>query len=330
MDYSKLTLRLENYLNSTEFREPTLNRVRVIKLELYGRQGLSNTIYTLEVEDTRGFTRELILRVYPGDGKKALKEFRILNLLHDKGIPVPKVYAFDESGEVLGKPFIIMEKIQQSNPPDGYVFIDAAAKSLVGIHSVTSNEIKDILKVKKGYPICDLKEIEGLMVVSMLTSLGKPWVFTKIFNYAKKLESDRIEFRLRLIHGDYGFDNIIYSDGKAYVIDWENAEIAEPTFDVAYAYNFLEFDDEISGRTDRKLSEAFIESYERYGGTILEFQFYRKLAALKLLAILEAVSHFGFISLIAREFRRRTSTKDAKQFIEVFKKHLRDILNGKS
>ncbi|MBO3755318.1 MAG: phosphotransferase, partial [Candidatus Brockarchaeota archaeon] len=160
------------------------------------------------------------------------------------------------------------------------------------------------------------------------TTLKNPMVFADLFNHARKLEDSRVEARLRLIHGDYGFDNIVYSSDKAYVIDWESAEIAEPTFDVAYTFNFLNFDDKISGRTGQKLSEAFLDSYERYGGSIINFQFYRRLAALKLLAMLEAVSQPGLIALIAREFRRRTKAKDAKRFLKTFKEHLRSILNS--
>ncbi len=327
LDHSKLASRLEDYLNSIELKELTPGYVKVLELKLYEKQGLSNTMYLLKVEFEDGSNRELILRAYSGDGKKAFKEFKILSILHSKGVPVPRVYTVDKSGEVLGKPFMIMEKIQQSHISDGYEFIDAMVRSLVGIHSVTPSEVGDVLKVKKDYPMGDLKEVKALMVISMLTTLGKPWVFARLFNYAKKLEDCQVEARLRLIHGDYGFDNVVYSSGKAYVIDWESAEIAEPTFDVAYAFNFLDFEDKMSGRKSQKLSEAFVDSYEKHGGSIVDFQFYRSLAALKLLAILEAVSQPGLIALIAREFRRRTKTEDAKRFLETFKKYLRSVLN---
>ncbi|MBS7611282.1 phosphotransferase [Candidatus Bathyarchaeota archaeon] len=328
MGYAKLASRLQDYLNSIELKELTSGYVKIVELKLYEKQGLSNTIYLLKVEADDGFTGEFILRVYPGNGGKAFKEFKILSVLHSKGVPVPRVYGFDKSGEVLGKSFIVMEKIQHSPVADYYEFIDAAAKSLVGIHSITPSEVGDVLKIKKDYPTGDLKEVKALMIISMLTTLENPMVFARLFNRARKLEDSRVEARLRLIHGDYGFDNMVYSNGKAYVIDWEGAEIAEPTFDVAYAFNFLDFDDKNSGRTSQKLSEAFIDSYERHGGSIVDFQFYRKLAALKLLAILEAVSHPGLIAFIAREFRRRTKAEDAKRFLEIFKKYLRSILSS--
>ncbi|MEM3815222.1 MAG: phosphotransferase [Candidatus Bathyarchaeia archaeon] len=162
----------------------------------------------------------------------------------------------------------------------------------------------------------------------MLTTLGKPAVFTELFNRARKLEGTRAVAELKLTHGDYSLDNILYSNGKAYVIDWESADAAEPTFDVAYTFNILDFNDEISGRTGQKLSETFIESYEKFGGVLTDFQFYRRMAALKLLTILEAASRPGLIASIFGDLEKRTKSKDAKLFLESFRKYLRRILSG--
>lgn len=328
LDLKRLS-KLQDYLNSADFRE-IIDYVKALDLKLYERQGLSNTIYLLKIETDDGFTKEFILKIYQHGGKEALKEYKILSVLHKKGVPVPKVYAFNRSGDVLGKPFIIMEKIQQAPTINEHVLIDAAAESLIKIHSVAPSEVGDIIKAEKNYPLCDLKEIKALAFISMLTTLGKPAVFMELSNYARKLEGIRAGDKLKLTHGDYSFDNILYSDGKAYIIDWENADAAEPTFDVAYAFNLLDFNDEISGRIDRKLSETFIESYEKYGGVLTDFQFYRRMAALKLLTILEAASRPGLIALMFGESRRRTKSKDAKLFLESFKKYLRRILSGEN
>ncbi|MEM1607126.1 MAG: aminoglycoside phosphotransferase family protein [Candidatus Bathyarchaeia archaeon] len=324
---SKLLSKLQDYLNSTDFRE-TIGYVKALNLKFYERQGLSNAIYLLKIETDNGFIKEFILKVYQHDGKKALKEHRILSVLYKKGVPVPKVYAFNRSGDVLGKPFTIMEKIQQVSTVNEYVLIDAAAESLTKIHSVAPSEVGDIIKAKRNYPLCDLKEIKALAFISMLTTLGKPAVFTELFNRARKLEGTRAVAELKLTHGDYSLDNILYSNGKAYVIDWESADAAEPTFDVAYTFNILDFNDEISGRTGQKLSETFIESYEKFGGVLTDFQFYRRMAALKLLTILEAASRPGLIASIFGNLEKRTKSKDAKLFLESFRKYLRRILSG--
>ncbi|MEM1989906.1 MAG: aminoglycoside phosphotransferase family protein [Candidatus Bathyarchaeia archaeon] len=326
---SKQLFKLQDYLNSIDF-EKTTNHVKVLDLKLYEKQGLSNTIYLLKIEIDDGFTKEFILKVYQHGDKEALKESKILNVLYKRGVPVPKVYASNIDRDVLGKPFIIMEKIRQDLIMNEYMLVDAAAESLTKIHSVALSEIRDVIETEKDYPLCDLKKTKALAFISMLTTLGKPAVFADLFNYARDLEGVFVKSRLKLTHGDYSFDNIIYSDGKAYIIDWESADAAEPTFDVAYIFNLLDFSDKMSGRTGGKLSDAFIESYEKYGGIITDFQFYRKMAALKLLAILEAVSRPGLMAFMFKEFRRRTKSKDVKLLLESFKRYLRRILSGEN
>lgn len=326
MNYHKL----QDYLNSIDLRGLKSDHIKIVELKAYEKQGFSNKIFLIKVETSTGFHKELILRVYPSNGKKALREFKILSILYDMGIPVPEVYAIDKNGEVLGKPFIIMERIRQSSTANIYEFIDAAAKSLVSVHNVTPIEIEGIIEIKNNYPLNELRGIKALLTLSMLTSLRNHIFFAELFRCAENLGKNHFKARLRLIHGDYGFDNIIYSGGKAYIVDWESAGIAEPTFDVAYAFNFLDFDDRISGRTGQKLSEAFINSYEKYGGSIMYFEFYRKLAAIKILAILEAVSQPGLMGFLSKEFRRRTENEDIKRFLEMFKRYLREILSLKN
>ncbi|MEM2718908.1 MAG: hypothetical protein QXJ13_06710, partial [Candidatus Bathyarchaeia archaeon] len=70
---SKLLSKLQDYLNSTDFRE-TIGYVKALNLKFYERQGLSNAIYLLKIETDNGFIKEFILKVYQHDGKKALKE----------------------------------------------------------------------------------------------------------------------------------------------------------------------------------------------------------------------------------------------------------------
>lgn len=300
--------------------------VKVRWLRLNEKQGLSNKTFILKVEFEDGSFRDLILRMYMGDGKKASKEFRVLKFLHSKGLPVPRVYLLEDHGKVLGKPFIVMEKIAPSPVRSSSDLVDAAAKSLVEIHRVDRGELEGVLKIKEDYPSRDLKEVKALSVISALSTLKPPFAFARYVKYARELENTPVEARLKLIHGDYGFDNIVYSEGKAYVVDWENVDVAEPTYDVAYTYNFLDFEDKTSNRSENRLSDCFLEAYKRYGGTLRDFQYYRKLAALKLLVILETVSSPGLIALIAREFRKLMKNREFRAFIELFKEYLLQVL----
>jgi aminoglycoside phosphotransferase (APT) family kinase protein len=65
--------------------------------------------------DLKGRRRheQLVLRLYPGrDGMtKSAKEFRAMRQLFEMGYPVPQVLMLEETGEALGKPFMLMERI---------------------------------------------------------------------------------------------------------------------------------------------------------------------------------------------------------------------------
>ncbi|MCD6444525.1 phosphotransferase [Candidatus Bathyarchaeota archaeon] len=326
-----LAERLQEYLNlkGLEGLAPP-GGVKLRELRLNEKQGLSNKTFLLKVELEDGSVRDLILRMYVGDGKKASKEFRVLKFLHRKGLPVPMVYLIEDDGKVLGKPFIVMEKITPSPAESSSDLVDAAAKSLAEIHGIDRYELEGVLEVKEDYPSRDLKGIKAISVISALSTLKSPLSFIRYLKYAGELERTPVEARLKLIHGDYGFDNIIYSGGRAYVIDWEDVDVAEPTYDVAYAYNFLDFEDRVSGRSEDRLSDEFLEAYERYGGTLRDFQYYRRLAALKLLVIFDAVMSPGLIALIAREFRKIMKNREFKLFIGRFKEYLMQVLKKTS
>ena len=57
--------------------------------------------------------QRMVLRVFSGDnaGRKARKEFNLMRRLHEVTYPVPEVYSHEETGDTLGKPFILMERI---------------------------------------------------------------------------------------------------------------------------------------------------------------------------------------------------------------------------
>jgi len=301
--------------------------IRIKDLRPYERQGLSNKIYLLRIEIDHELADDLILRLYGGDGDKASREFRIMRFLRSRELPVPMAYVLECSGKVLGKPFIIMERIRHIAANNVYETIEAAARSLVQIHDLDPSELTSIIKPKGYYPQREFNGLKAIILISAFSTLRLPIAYLKYWGYANDLKDRPVEPRLRLIHGDYGFDNIIYAAGRAYVVDWESADIGDPTFDVAYAYNFLDFDDEMAGRHEEKLSDRFLESYRRYGGTIRELHFYRRLAALKVLVLLDAIIYNGLISLLGGGARRFAKSAQAKLFLKKLRAYLLGLLD---
>lgn len=328
---TKLAESLQVYLGSRglEGLAPA-GGISVKSLGLYEKQGLSSAMYLLKVSTEGGAIEELMLRLFVNDGKKALREFNVLRLLRSKNLPVPRVYAVEQSGKVLGKPFLIMEKIKETPAKEEREVIDAAARSLVEVHMLEPRELKGILERKGDYPLFELGDLKAMLVVSMFLTLRFPTAFSKYWKYVKSLEKESrsVSATLRLIHGDYGLDNVVYSGGKAYVVDWESAEIADPTFDVAYACNMLEFGDKLAGRSKNKLSDMFLEAYRRYGGTTRDLEFYKKLAALKLLLMIEILIFPGLMSIFIGGLRKIMKNSEARILFGKLREHLLGVLEG--
>lgn len=325
--YALQIQRLQSYLDRVglEGLAPP-GEVKIRGLTLYAKQGLSNKTYLLSIAVNDGPLETLILRLYTGGGKAA-REFKLLRLLRPKNLPVPKVYAFNEDKSILGNPFMIMEMIKQTPPEDGQHLIDAAARSLAGIHAVKPSELGGILEVKGNYPQRELDSIKFLAAALVFSTLGPSASLVRCLRYVDPLRIKLSEGRPFLIHGDFNFDNVVYSGGKAYIVDWESAEVAEPTFDVAYVCNFLDFWERFEGKSDGELSESFLDAYKKYGGTIKELGLYRRLAALKLLVLLDALRSKNVFALVTG-LHAKFKDPETERLIEDFRRYLLRVLEG--
>ena len=84
--------------------------------------------------------RKLIARIGPPDGVfgpySAVPQFVALKALEHSGVPVPRVYWFSDSPEVLGAPFFLMEKVEGEAPlpwvPGGGAAFDDTTRAALG------------------------------------------------------------------------------------------------------------------------------------------------------------------------------------------------------
>lgn len=326
---AQLAERLQAYLDhkGIDGLAPSGN-VSVKGLGLYEKQGLSSAMYLLKISIAGGPIEDLMLRLYVNDGKKALREFKILRLLHSRDLPVPRVYDVEGSGKVLGRPFMIMEKIKGTPANGEHDVVDAAALPLVKIHGIDLGELEGAIEKKGEYPLWEFNDLKAMIILSMFLTLRLPMTFARYWKYMRDLELESKSLRpsLSLIHGDYGLDNVVYSYGRAYVVDWESAEIAEPTFDVAYACNMLGFGDELARRPEGKLSNAFLEAYRRQGGTTRELEFYKRLAALKLLILIEILKFPGLMLLLIKGLSIIIKNSEARLLFSKLRGYLLGVL----
>jgi aminoglycoside phosphotransferase (APT) family kinase protein len=220
--------------------------------------GYSNLTYSLQTAN-----KEYVLRCPPaGANIKSAhdmgREFKVLSLLkpHYAKVPAPIIYC--DTGNIIGSPFYIMEKL------DG-IILRAASTPKMNIPAETFSSLSAIL-------VDNLVELHALDIhATGLAQLGKPggYVQRQVEGWTKRYytaETDTIETinavakwiqenqpkqqAYTLLHNDYKYDNVLLSDNLSHIVgvlDWEMATIGDPLMDLGamLAYWFEEGEGDI-------------------------------------------------------------------------------------
>ena len=282
----ELTRRIAGYLASRLGGGPVvLHDVQRIAVGWSHETWLFDATWAADGAEQR---RGLCLRRDPGNA--LLRElsdlgtqFRVLQCLADSTVPAPRPYWYEADPEVLGAPFLVMEKVPGTCPSpwgrDGLRFYaDAAARgvlpgsftdALVAVHTLDWERAGlDFLGVPEpGEHFAEreiatwwsLVEASGIDVDPVLTDI-RCWL------EANAPATDRCT----LVHGAYRTGNLlIHEDRVSAVLDWETPVIGDPMYDVAYVLSELNRDgtDLLSNLVPR---DEFVRRYEDGTGIVID------------------------------------------------------------
>lgn len=199
--------------------------------------GVSAQVTALEVQLPDGTTRKLIVRQHGeadlrANPRVAADEFRLLRILQSAGLATPAPCHFDESGEILATPYVVVEYIEgepEFAPDDLRGLILQLATHLSRIHDLNpSNQ-----------DLSFLPEQEQRVAARLGT---RATVRAESSDEARIREALEAVWPLPqrngsvLLHGDYWPGNVLWRDGQLVaVIDWEDAGLGDPLADVANA-----------------------------------------------------------------------------------------------
>jgi len=209
---------------------------RLIKANLLAG-GLSTGMTLLEIETAGGAALRVVLRQ---PGKWALRqnpaaardEFRLLEILHPLGLHTPSPILLDESSEIHSSPFLVIEFIE------GEILIAAEkpveragqlAEHLAAIHAVMVEQLGLGFLPKLPSNLDQLAPTRS----EPLTALIDEEPIRRALAIAWPIETGNAP---TLLHGDFWPGNTVWQNGRLVrVIDWEEACIGEPLWDVAIA-----------------------------------------------------------------------------------------------
>lgn len=207
--------------------------------------GRSNLTYLLEDADCRRWVlRRPPLRAVIETAHDMEREHRMLSLLADSGVPVPRVVGLCTGTELAGGPFFVMEHV------DGMVIRDehqAAAWLSADARRRAGEQLVDVLAAlhavpppptsprhphnRSGYVQRQLRRLSD--VWSQLA----PWQRPELEQLRDRLVAAEPTPQHRcLIHGDFRLDNVIVdADGTIRaVLDWELSTTGEPLPDLGH------------------------------------------------------------------------------------------------
>src|SRR3989344_69809 len=160
------------------------------------------------INDVFSIDNKYVIKINTGSPeiKRFHKEYGLYRILADKKIPVPEVYAYDDTNDIIGYDYILMEYI--------------SGTTLSDIWNTLGEEEKNSMLIKLGKSLGSIHNIE-------FNNFGDEFLdghFLGINNYQEYFNNKLFDIEVNgsLLHFNFNYDNIIVNKGKIKaVIDWE-------------------------------------------------------------------------------------------------------------
>jgi aminoglycoside phosphotransferase (APT) family kinase protein len=185
---------------------------------------------------------EMVARVFSGSsaGERADREFHVMSRLLRAGYPVPDVYICDTGTDLIGAPFIIMEKLTGGSLMDDFLSADPEkrrenlalfSRLYAELHILPRKTLPFSRNYRgtRGRLEYRIRGIEESLSDSGITYLQD--IVSWLDSRKKKVTNEP----LVVIHQDFHPGNILFKmDGSPVVIDWSGADIGDPREDLAW------------------------------------------------------------------------------------------------
>jgi aminoglycoside phosphotransferase (APT) family kinase protein len=207
-------------------------------------RGQSNPTFLVEAGPARYVLRKKPPGALQPSAHAIDREFRVLEALSGRGVPVPRPLLYCDDATVIGTPFYLMDHVE------GRVFADPRLPGLTPAerHGAYASFIDCLARLHRlapaGVGLADFGRA-GQYYERQISRWSRQY---------RAAETERIPPMERLldwlpahrpsaettcvVHGDYRFENVIFHPTEPRVVailDWELATLGDPLSDVAYA-----------------------------------------------------------------------------------------------
>lgn len=188
--------------------------------------------------------REFIIRLYLGNGgaEKAVRECSGMKRLYEMGYPVPEILLSEADDSIMGKPFIIMEKLDGQNLWPVLSVSDDAARLLKQFSSL----LAQLHSLDWRAFTLDAARIEAnpsVILDDVIANARRQYTefqaegFLKIADW---LEANKPAARPAVVHLDFHANNVfLRGDGRMTVIDWSQIGVSDYRNDLAWTLQIM-------------------------------------------------------------------------------------------
>ena len=180
----------------------------------------------------------------------AVDEFALLQAVHAAGVNVPQPLWAEHDSRPLGSRFIVVRRARGtvaiaqdiSSEEIRRHFADKLAEGLVAIHNLRLPQIELYQNVSgKTLSQCLHDQIETWRLFWLRKRLEPSLKLEALFSWLNANIPADPGIAPTLVHGDYGFHNLIMDQGEVTaILDWEFAHMGDPAEDVNYCRQFIE------------------------------------------------------------------------------------------
>ena len=225
----------ERFLKITEILSPEGDLIDFRRLE----GGVSCDVVLLKVREGTKI-KKFVVRTegLPMSENTVETEFYLLKSISNKQVPTAEAFYFDNSCEILDKPFMVMSFLEGQifEPKEGeFSFLEIMAKQLIYIHQTDITYLPEL-------PI----RIDPLD--ELISYLPKESRWDELNSFIKGLNKEKFEGEKVFLHGDFWLGNLLWKDSLIVgVLDWEYAAIGDPLSDLAVACLEVRYEAGIEG-----------------------------------------------------------------------------------